>query len=258
MAYKNSVPAVEKTMLILKHMSASSKSEWGVTELASELNLNKSTVFSILNTMISFEFIDKNPVTDKYALGSGLFNLVNSYYKKNPIRTAFETVVTPFHSKLPECINCFILRNNMAYILASFSSNYVLRVEMPEGTYMPPIYSSAGKILLSSLNDSDIEEIYLQCLHEASAKKPPSLLEFLLQINTIREQGCAFNLSEYENGICSVAVPVRNHNSQIVAAVNIVVPEIRFKNNRNMYIDSCKRIGREISEHLGYLSPTRN
>lgn len=246
------VPAVEKALTILQHMSDSKKTYWGVTELAKELNLNKSTVYSILNTMIPFGFIEKNQMTERYALGYGLFNIIGKYYEHNPIRSAFEVVVEPMHHKLPECINCFILRNDLAYILCSFpSSNYALRVEMPEGTFIPPIFSSAGKILLCGLSNENIRRIYDYCREEPAAKDAPPYDDFLSQIQLIREQQYAFNLSEYENGICSVASPIKNHLNQIVAAVNIVAPESRFLKNKEIYVHNIKEIAKKISGQLG-------
>lgn len=246
-----SVPAVEKALTILQHMSASPKTYWGVTELAKELQLNKSTVYSILNTMIPFGFIEKNQTTERYSLGYGLFDLIGNYYESNPIHSAFEAVVEPLHHKLPECINCFILRNDMAYILCSFSSsNYALKVEMPVGTFLPPIYSSAGKILLSGLSDDNLKKIYDNCLEEPAAKEAPPFADFFAQIQSIRENHYAFNLSEYENGICSVAAPIKNHANQIIAAVNMVAPEARFNKNKEIYLHHIMEIARKISEKL--------
>lgn len=255
MSKNTTVPAVEKALTILQYMSASSQTSWGITELANELNITKSTVYSILNTMIHYRYIEKNTSTGKYLLGPGLFEIAGTYYKHNPIRLAFESVTTPIHLKLMECINCHILRNYASYVLSTFSSdNFMLRVEMPEGTSLPPIYSSAGKVLLGDLSDMEIKKIYNTCLEEASAKEAPPWPEFLEQIRIIRREQCAFNMAEYENGVYSVAAPVKNYNNQIVAAVNIVAPEARFKRNKDLYINNIKEIAKKTSEQLGCLN----
>lgn len=255
MSSNSSVPAVEKALMILQHLSSSHKTYWGVTELSKELNLNKSTVYSILNTMTDFRYIEKNMITGKYSLGPGLFDIANRHYQHNPLRSAFESVTAPIQAKLNECINCHILRNQTSYVLSTFSSdNYTLRVEMPEGTALPPIYSSAGKILLGGLSDQEIKKIYHTCIEEISAKEAPPWPDFLEQIHMIHKEQCAYNMAELENGIYSVAAPVKNYNNQIVAAVNIVAPEARFIKNREEYIRHIKYIAKKTSERLGCLN----
>ena len=250
-----SVPAVAKALAILQHMSSSHQTSWGITELAKELKLNKSTVYSILNTMADYRYIEKNTTTGKYSLGTGLFEIANQYYQYNSLRFAFENVTKPIHAKLKECINCHILRGQTSYVLAAFpSDNFALRVEMPEGTALPPIYSSAGKVLLGSLSDSKIKNIYYACMEEASSKEALPWPDFLEQIYTIRREQCAYNMAEYAEGVYSVAAPVKNYNNQVAAAVNIVAPEARFIKNRERYTCYIREIAKKISKELGCLN----
>lgn len=254
MSANTNVPAVEKAMSILLLMSSSPKVYWGVSSIASELSLNKSTVHSILNTMINFGFIEKNTITDKYSLGSAFFSIKASYFENNPIRESFHDVVSKIHHECPECINCFILKSTKAYIIDSFSSglNYSLRVEMPVNTSISPLYSSAGKILLSSLNDIEIEKIYYAEQVSYSNKEVSNLSEFLAQIHNSQLVSYAINNAEYEPGICSVAAPIYNSTRKIVAAVNIVVPEARFSDQEEHYIAFIQKIAADISCQLGF------
>lgn len=241
-------------------MSSSPKVYWGVSEIASKLSLSKSTVHSILNTMINFGFIEKNTITDKYSLGTAFFNIKTSYFENNPICKSFHDVVNKMHHECPECINCFILKNNKAYIIDSFSSglNYSLRVEMPINTSLSPLYSSAGKILLSNLSDIEIEKIYYSEQVSYSNKKIPSLSMFLSQIHDSQKVRYAFNNEEFESGVCSVAVPIYNSFNKIVAAVNIVVPEARFSDKKTYYIAIMQKIAADISRQLGYESTSQD
>jgi len=74
---------------------------------------------------------------------------------------------------------------------------------------------------------------------------------FIKEIHQVAEQGYALNKGEYEDGVCSIAVPVRNGSGNITASMNIVVPETRFSNERQ------KELLDLLLEKAAYLSSLR-
>jgi len=65
---ENTVQSVNRALTILEAV-AGADSEIGVTELAKMLNLHKSTVHRLLNTLVHKGYIEQNPETEGYKLG---------------------------------------------------------------------------------------------------------------------------------------------------------------------------------------------
>ena len=53
----------------------------GVTQVAEELGVNKSTAFGILGTLISFNVVTQDSNTSKYKLGPGILRLSDQLLK---------------------------------------------------------------------------------------------------------------------------------------------------------------------------------
>src|SRR5258708_10903221 len=66
--------SLQKALRILLHLGQNS-SEMGVTQIASTLNLNKTTVHRLLKAMEKFELIERSPENEKYRLGLKLLEL---------------------------------------------------------------------------------------------------------------------------------------------------------------------------------------
>ena len=74
---------------------------------------------------------------------------------------------------------------------------------------------------------------------------------FIKEIHQVAEQGYALNKGEYEDGVCSIAVPVRNGSGNIAASMNIVVPETRFSNERQKELLDLLLERRRTSRRFG-------
>jgi DNA-binding IclR family transcriptional regulator len=73
------IQSLDRGLEIL-YILAENKSR-GVTELAEDLKVNKSTVFRLLETMEKRDLVQKDEVTAKYRLGIGLLHISEGLVK---------------------------------------------------------------------------------------------------------------------------------------------------------------------------------
>jgi DNA-binding IclR family transcriptional regulator len=79
-----------------------------------------------------------------------------------------------------------------------------------------------GRILLSSMSDQEIRELYSQDLNRSFNLSPYlDIAELLKQIATDRAEGVVVQSSGYEPGVASVAAPIRDVSGRTVAAINV-------------------------------------
>ena len=222
------VPAIEKAMRIIE-LLANSSSYLGVSKIASELNLNKGTVFSILKTLVHYHLVEKNLVSGKYMLGGGFTHYAEKYQHNLEDTSDFIAVASILKQSCSENINFSVLKGAYNCVIASIpSEDHSLRVDMPIGTMIPVIASSAGKMLVSQMDVKTLEEIYDNQYSRYTSRTIANKPAFLEEVRLARQQGYAINNAEYEPGICSIGAPVFNSKGVVVAAINIVIPEIRF------------------------------
>ena len=135
---------------------------------------------------------------------------------------------------------------------------YVARVAVPKiialrveiGTRFPAVRTSQGKVLLAALPAAELAEVLAQpsranlanVLHRAS----PDLVQ---ELRTVRARGWAIADEELAPGVRSVAVPVRDGNGTVCAAMNVTVhaAETSVETLTNDYLPMLLRTAGEVS-----------
>lgn len=247
------VPAVEKTVRILQILAGASSRGMGVSDISAALSYSKGTVYSILQTLLVNHIVEKNLSTNKYSLGLGLIQLAESYNHRSLLISCFMEIGQEMSAHCKENINLSYLRNGYNCSIASIPSvnQHILRVELPVGELIPAISSSSGKVLLSSMADSEIRRIFENQYYPYTESTISSADEFIEIIHQVRENGYAVNNAEYGPGVCSVSAPVFDSSRSIIAAMNIVIPQVRFTPEVRseliaLVIENARRLSRMI------------
>ena len=242
------VPAADKLIRMTEFLLNSSEVEYGVSEIASALSLSKGTVHSILQTMMASSWVEQNAVNGKYYLTSRLPQLIAHQEKQSRTVSVFTVIANQIERDCGELVNLHYLDGLMnARVVAKIPSTvHTIRVDLPEGATIPVICSSAGKCLVSQMEDRTLRRIYDLSKNTYTQHTIRSEEEFLESVHNVREFGYALNNAEFEDGVYSVAAPLFNKKGIIVAAINIVIPYVRFTEDRkahliDLVLDASKR-----------------
>ncbi|UUZ83765.1 IclR family transcriptional regulator [Paenibacillus sp. P26] len=118
-----------------------------------------------------------------------------------------------------------------------------------------PIHSSAvGKALVAYKHRDDIEKILKG--YEFGIQTENTITngpDFLKELEKVRSEGYAIDNQENEPGVRCVAVPVRNHTGQVIAAVSMSTPVSSFgEDPLEKVLPLLKEAADEISQKLGF------
>jgi IclR family KDG regulon transcriptional repressor len=124
------------------------------------------------------------------------------------------------------------------------------------GRRVPLHCSAVGKVLAANLTDAKLRDIldkYKYAIHTDYTVRSEEL--FLEELALVRERGYAIDNEENEAGVYCMAYPVRNHLSEVVAAVSISLLKAQCVAEekityRELLKDSCL----DLSKRLGYRS----
>lgn len=231
--------------------------EWGVRELAQELEANKSTTYRLMATLETLGVLRKNQQTDKYSLGLKLFELGN----KVDIQSAFISQTHPellqVAAEIAETVHLGIFNNNQVLMVDKVESPKGLKLNSIIGTYSPSYCTGIGKVLLANMSAQKLAtflsttELIQKTEHSITN---PKLLKKELQ--QIKAQGYAIDRQELELGLICVAVPVLNQDQQVVAALSAAGPSIRFKEEAlSEYVTILQKGAKAIQQRIGCFAP---
>ena len=235
-----------------------SEGELGVSELSRRLNMHKNNVFRLLVTLASRNYIEQNKNTENYRLGLKNLELGQTVINQMGLHRQAKPVLEKLAGTCKETCYVTILRGPHIVNIDAVESDQPVRIVPRVGVMIPAHLSAAGKVLLAG---AAVEE-QKQCLSEADLRKTASpaaisLQEFKKELNKATVCGYAVEDEEQDAGVRGIAVPIRNHAGNIVGAIGISGPAIRFSESR-MYdelVPMAKSAAGEISRQLGYCSP---
>lgn len=250
-----SVQSLDRAFDILELLSKQ-RSALSITEISKELELHKSTVFRLLNTLKKRGYIRQNTETAKYYMGYEFIELCSSYLSNLELKTEAEPVLRELSRKTTQTVFLGILRDHEVMYIDKVEQYNSLRRYSIIGTKTPLHCSALGKSLLTGMDENEIRDIYKNLHFQIFTKNTIQDIETLLdEIRESRINGWTFDNEEFEKGVQCLASPIRDYRGKVFAAVSTSwnlgsPPEI----NKNQIAEYIKAGAMEISMHMGYKS----
>ncbi len=247
--------SVDKTFAILEYFTTT-KTEWSITELAKELDSNKSTIYRFLSDMEKRGIMYQNPDTDKYGLGLKLFELGNRVQIKSAFIDKTHPKLVKVAENITETVHIAVLKNAQVYYVDKVESPHGLKISTTIGTYNPAHATSLGKVLMAFSH----EDATLSVDDKAVSTKLPAYTKntitsqhkFLNELTKVKKQGYAVDKEEFEIGLICVAVPIFNQRNELVAGLSAAGPASRFKpEHLKNYVKILKAGATEIQQSIG-------
>ena len=245
--------SVDKTFAILEYFTVQ-QPEWSITELAKELDANKSTVYRFLSDMEKRGIMYQDSNSGKYGLGLKLFELGN----RVQINSAFTDITHPSLVKvgesITETVHIGILKHKQVYYVDKVESPQGLRISTTIGSFSPAHATSLGKILLAFSDNLNL--VIPDKLASYTENTITNREKLEAELKKIKSQGYAVDYEEFEIGLICVAVPIFNKKNEVVASLSAAGPANRFKQNElPNYLKKLKRGAEEIQLNIGDFKP---
>ncbi|MEU1530397.1 IclR family transcriptional regulator domain-containing protein [Streptomyces fagopyri] len=141
-------------------------------------------------------------------------------------RTSLPEIAAPhltgLSQRLHESVSLAVLTGDEIQYTARITTSRILSVHISVGTRLPAYATSLGRVMLADLPEPPPTE--LRPLTPRTITDPGRLKAVL---DRVREDGYAFVDEELEEGLRSIAVPVRDRGGRAVAAVNVAMHSSR-------------------------------
>lgn len=194
----------------------------GITQLASALQLSKSTTHDLAATLCALGFVDQNPTTRRYSVSPEIFRFLHLISTEFGPNSAVKPLLRAQARKLKASIVITALSRRRTYTLCASGADGDTFLLGDNG----PTYNSAcGKILVAQFDESAWPDYAPQPgdqVESPYSNRDPQ--KFFAELKAARVNGVAWNLRERDASLCSVAAPLRVGERPWNRAVGIALP----------------------------------
>ncbi|MGE4425727.1 MAG: IclR family transcriptional regulator [Solirubrobacteraceae bacterium] len=204
--------------------------EWGVTEVATTLELPKSNAHDMLTSLAHIGFLAKT-ANGRYRLGWRLLAMSRSLMDADGFQRQSVRIVEALSHRLGEAASVATWDGRSIVCVASDGlPRAVERPERAPGVRLAGHSTGLGKMLLAHRPWSEVEErVESDGLPPLTERTVGSIDRLRDQLVAARQDAIALDREESHAGLTCVAAPVRNADSQVIAALSISMATARFE-----------------------------
>ncbi|MBF4162737.1 IclR family transcriptional regulator [Nocardioides acrostichi] len=218
--------SASKALAVLEAISRARGSSFGVTEVAADVGVPKSTAHRLLKTLEKHGFVGRSG--SRYRVGGSFFELSEAA-RWSEFGELRDTAARP--------LNWLFERSDAAAVhLAVLSGRDVLyldKITRPAGTRLPsrvggrfPATCTAlGKAILAHSPRATVADVIGEPLARITPYSVALRQQFVLQLSKARDAGYAIEREEACHGTVCVAAPIMRDGAA-VAAVSLSVPTL--------------------------------
>ncbi len=215
----DTIKMVDRALAVLDVLRVEKK-RLGVNEIAKMCDMSPSTAFRILKTLEANGWVYQCG-DDRYITGQKISFVMEKDNLYLALKEVASFVMEKTTATIGQAMNLIVREGPHCYILQQSRTKNLV-------DYIPPLYSdlpfyacAGGKILLSELPVSLVEQIIGSCdmvpLTPHTITNPD---QFWQELRSVGKCGYAFDYKESaDNGSC-IAVPVRDCEGDIIAALS--------------------------------------
>ncbi len=250
----NSVHSVDRAISILQVLAR--HGAVGVTDIATELDVHKSTVSRLLGTLESRGLVEQSSNRGRYRLGYGVVQLAAGATKKHDLSVISRPICHDLADAVGETVNVAVKDGRTVVSIDQVIGSSTVTTVNWVGQRTPMHATSAGKVFLAHMAADELKTNLAGGLERYTEQTIVDAKALVQQLETVRSQGYAQTLEEHEVGLAAVAAPIRALDGQVIAALTISGPNFRI--NANTIPSVAPHLisaAAQISERNGYPKP---
>jgi len=248
------VQSVDRAITVLEILAR--RGEAGVSEVATELDVHKSTAFRLLGALEERGLVEQATDRGKYTLGFGLIPLAGAVSGRLDVTRLGREACERLALEFGETVNIAVLQEPYAVNVHQARGPSTVLSYNWIGRITPLHCTSSGKALIAWLEPHDLNPLLKGLLDEPERFTAATLTTreaIEAELAAVRDQGYAIVVEEYEIGLNAVAAPIRDQTGGVVAALSLAGPSYRLPPERIVDLaPTVVEAGREISRRMGW------
>ena len=258
---RSGVQSIERAFELLQALAVESA---GLTELATRVDLPKSTVARMLGTLEGIGAVVRDDDDRTYRIGMGLAELAGAVDASAALATLVRPHLTDLAERTGEAAGFSVPTGYSMHYLAQVESPNAVQVRDYSGLAVPMHVGPSGLCVMSFWPDDDVSRYLrrpLETFTPHTVSEPPLIKK---RLEEIRRSGHIWIHEEFAEGISSVAAPVFDQARRALGAIHVHGPSYRFPGSGDpdavagLVMDAAERVSaRAHSYTRASASPVR-
>lgn len=246
----STVQSVDRAISILEILARTG--EAGVTELALELGVHKSTAFRLVAALEKRSLVEQQHGRGKYRLGTGILRLAGATTARLDLIQESRGVSRLLAQQVGETVNIAVLSDGAALYMDQVAGSSALQPHNWVGQRIPLHATSNGKVLLSGLDPTEAQRQAGE-LRRYTTHTITSWDALAREIDEVRARGYGLAIDELEIGLTAVAAPIHNSHGEVIASISVSGPTFRIDARRLPQLAAAVvRAAEDVSFRLGW------
>lgn len=213
------VQSLERGLAVVRAFSAERPS-LTLSEVARETELTRAAARRFLLTLVDLGYVRTNGRL--FTLTPKVLELGYAYVASAGLPDVAQPHLEDLSARVRESASASVLEGDDVLYVARVATSRIMAVAITVGTRFPASATSMGRVLLAGHDAAELtaylERVELKPLTRFTITDPGELRS---EIARVREQGYAIVDQELEEGLRSLAVPIRDDAGRVIAAVNV-------------------------------------
>ncbi len=200
----------------------------GVTDVADQVGLPKSTVARLLTSLEAVGAVAQDDAGGDYRIGPGLIDIVGASGDERGLVVAARPHLHGLVNQMAETAGVSVRVDRTVYYLDQVEHESEVQVRSWIGEYCPMHLVPSGLVWLAHLPEDVIAQYVAGGLEATTANSVTDAAALAVRLTQVRSAGYVWVYEEFAPGINSVAAPVFDADGEVVAALHVHGPAYRF------------------------------
>lgn len=245
------IQSVNRALDILEFILESGNG-YPLATISEKCGLNKTTAFHLLKTLENRGYIEQSFDTHFYKSGWKLYSIATSAFENQNIvkigKPYMEKLFQEFNETVLLCYCGKVQDRHRGICFCQLESTNPLHTTLPVGSILPLHCTSVGKTYLMNLPKNFLDQALNRKLESYTNRTitDPDVLR--TQLFQIKKQGYCIEMGEYQEHVCTLAVPVIKYTGRTIFSLVISMPEQRAQKERlDKMITAMLPMAKELS-----------
>lgn len=198
-----------------------------LSEVARSTGLARAAARRFLLTLVDLGYMR---VEDRrFTLTPRVLELGHAYLSSLTLPDIALPYMRDFVAEIRESSSLCVLDNDQIVYVARVPANRIMSVSISVGTRFPAYATSLGRVLLADQAEEWLDDYFSRAeLAPITSRTIVRREELVAELDRVRRQGWAMVDQELEEGVRSLAAPIRNGSGNVAAAINVSVHASRW------------------------------
>lgn len=213
------VQSLARGLAVLRAFSAEDP-ELSLSDVARRTGLTRAAARRFLLTLVDLGYVDVDGRA--FSLRPRVLELGYAYLSGITLPEVAVPHLERLSEEVQESSSVAVLDDLDVVYVARVHTKRIMAVAINVGTRFPAYATSLGRVLLSGLPPAELEDhLERVALRPLTPRTVRTAEELRAEVDRAREQGWCLVDQELEEGLASMAAPLREPSGRVVAAVNV-------------------------------------